>query len=93
MDDKYQVEPRALERAEQAREDLEVTKEQFRGELEAYGPKGPSWDFVAFYEELCKRFLKGRIEEQFGVLDLSILELWQHGSWSEVHHTKVSPRT
>ena len=65
LDDKYQVDPRALERAEQAREDLEVTKEQFRGELESYGPKGPSWDYVAFYEELCQRFLKGRIEEQY----------------------------
>ena len=30
---------------------------------------------------------------QLRVLDIFILELWQHGSWSEVHHTKVSPRT
>ena len=63
---KYQVDPRALERAEQARADLEVTKKHFREELESYGPNGPSWDFVTFYEELCRRFLKGRIEEQYG---------------------------
>ena len=82
LEDKYQVDPRALERAEQAREDLEVTKEQFRGELKSYGPKGPSWDFVAFYEELCQRFLKGRIEEQYGTNLLASSESLTFLSWN-----------
>ena len=66
LGDKYQIDSKALERAEQARADLEATKNQFREELESYGPKGPSWDYVTFYEELRRRFLKGRIEEQYG---------------------------
>ena len=82
LDDKYQVDPRALERAEQARADLEVRKEQFREELEAFGPKGPSWDYVAFYEELCKRFLKGRIEEQYGTNLLASSESLTFLSWN-----------
>ena len=82
LDDKYQVDPRALERAEQARADLEVTKKHFREELEAYGPKGPSWDYVTFYEELCKRFLKGRIEEQYGTNLLASSESLTFLSWN-----------
>ena len=82
LDDKYQVDQRALERAEQARADLEVSKEQFRGELESHGPKGPSWDYVAFYEELCKRFLKGKIEEQYGTNLLASSESLTFLSWN-----------
>ena len=66
LDGKYQVDPKALKRAEHAREELEETKKELKNELESYGPKGPSWDFVTFYEELCRRFLKGRIEEPYG---------------------------
>ena len=82
LDDKYQVDPKALERAEQARADLEVTKKQFREELESYGPKGPSWDYVTFYEELCRRFLKGRIEEQYGTNLLASSESLTFLSWN-----------
>ena len=82
LDDKYQVDAKALERAEQARADLEVTKEQFREELEAHGPKGPSWDYVAFYEELCRRFLKGRIEEPYGTNLLASSESLTFLSWN-----------
>ena len=82
LDDKYQVDPRALERAEQARADLEVTKKHFREELEAYGPKGPSWDYVAFYEELCKKFLKVKIEEQYGTNLLASSESLTFLSWN-----------
>ena len=82
LDDKYQVDPRTLERAEQARADLEDTKKQLREELEEYGPKGPSWDFATFYEELCKRFLKGRIEEQYETNLLASSESLTFLSWN-----------
>ena len=82
LDDKYQVDPKTLERAEQARADLEDTKKQLREELEEYGPKGPSWDFVTFYEELCKSFLKGRIEEQYETNLLASSESLTFLSWN-----------
>ena len=43
LDGKYQVDPKALERAEHAREELEGTKKELKKELES-----PSWDFVTF---------------------------------------------
>ena len=43
LDGKYQVDPKALERAGHAREELEETKKELKKELESYGPKGPSW--------------------------------------------------
>ena len=82
LDDKYQVDPKTVERAEQARADLEDIKNQLREELEEYGPKGPSWDFVTFYEELCKRFLKGRIEEQYETNLLASSESLTFLSWN-----------
>ena len=82
LDGKYQVDPKALERAEHAREELEDTKKELKKELESYGPKGPSWDFVTFYEELCRRFLKGRIEEQYGTNLLASSESLTFLSWN-----------
>ena len=82
LDGKYQVDPKALERAENAREELEDTKKELKKELESYGPNGPSWDFVTFYEELCQRFLKGRIEEQYGTNLLANLESLTFLSWN-----------
>ena len=82
LDGRYQVDPRALERAGHAREELEDTKKKLKDELESYGPKGPSWDFVTFYEELCRRFLKGRIEEQYGTNLLASSESLTFLSWN-----------
>ena len=82
LDDKYQVDAKALERANQARAELEDTKNQLKAELEDYGPRGPSWDFVTFYEELCKRFLKGRIEEQYGTNLMASSESLTFLSWN-----------
>ena len=82
LDGRYQVDPKALERAGHAREELEDTKKELKNELEAYGPKGPSWDFVTFYEELCRRFLKGRIEEPYGTNLLASSESLTFLSWN-----------
>ena len=82
LDGRYQVDPRALERAGHAREELEDTKKELKKELELYGPKGPSWDFVTFYEELCRRFLKGRIEEPYGTNLLASSESLTFLSWN-----------
>ena len=82
LDGRYQVDPRALERAGHAREELEDTKKELKKELESYGPKGPSWDFVTFYEELCRRFLKGRIEEPYGTNLLASSESLTFLSWN-----------
>ena len=82
LDGRYQVDPRALERAGHAREELEDTKKKLKDELESYGPKGPSWDFVTFYEELCRRFLKGRIEEPYGTNLLASSESLTFLSWN-----------
>ncbi|CAK9109931.1 unnamed protein product [Durusdinium trenchii] len=82
LDGKYQVDPKALERAGHAREELEDTKKELKKELESYGPKGPSWDFVTFYEELCRRFLKGRIEEPYGTNLLASSESLTFLSWN-----------
>ena len=82
LDGRYQVDPRALERAGHAREELEETKKELKKELESYGPKGPSWDFVTFYEELCRRFLKGRIEEPYGTNLLASSESLTFLSWN-----------
>ena len=82
LDGRYQVDPKALERAEHAREELEDTKKELKKELESYGPKGPSWDFVTFYEELCRRFLKGRIEEPYGTNLLASSESLTFLSWN-----------
>ena len=82
LDGKYQVDPKALERAGHAREELEETKKELKNELESYGPKGPSWDFVTFYEELCRRFLKGRIEEPYGTNLLASSESLTFLSWN-----------
>ena len=82
LDGRYQVDPKALERAGHAREELEDTKKELKNELESYGPKGPSWDFVTFYEELCRRFLKGRIEEPYGTNLLASSESLTFLSWN-----------
>ena len=82
LDGRYQVDPKALERAGHAREELEDTKKELKKELESYGPKGPSWDFVTFYEELCRRFLKGRIEEPYGTNLLASSESLTFLSWN-----------
>ena len=82
LDGKYQVDPKALEKAEHAREELEDTKKELKKELESYGPNGPNWDFVTFYEELCRRFLKGRIEEQYGTNLLASSESLTFLSWN-----------
>ena len=82
LDGRYQVDPKALERAGHARGELEDTKKELKNELESYGPKGPSWDFVTFYEELCRRFLKGRIEEPYGTNLLASSESLTFLSWN-----------
>ena len=82
LDGKYKVDPKSFERAEHAREELEDTKKELKKELESYGPNGPSWDFVTFYEELCRRFLKGRIEEQYGTNLLASSESLTFLSWN-----------
>ena len=82
LDGRYQVDPKALERAGHAREELEDTKKELKKELESYGSKGPSWDFVTFYEELCRRFLKGRIEEPYGTNLLASSESLTFLSWN-----------
>ena len=82
LDGRYQVDPKALERADHAREELKDTKKELKKELESYGPKGPSWDFVTFYEELCRRFLKGRIEEPYGTNLLASSESLTFLSWN-----------
>ena len=82
LDGMYQVDPKALERAEQARAELEDTKKELKKELESYGPKGHSWDYVTFYEELCRRFLKGRIEEPYGTNLLASSESLTFLSWN-----------
>ena len=79
LDGKYQVDPKAFERAEHAREELEDTKKELKKELESYGPNGPSWDFVTFYEELCRRL---RIEEQYGTNLLASSESLTFLSWN-----------
>ena len=82
LDGKYHVDPKAFEKAEHAREELEDTKKELKKELESYGPNGPNWDFVTFYEELCRRFLKGRIEEQYGTNLLASSESLTFLSWN-----------
>ena len=64
-------------------------------------PRDPVGDFVTFYEELCRRFLKGRIEEPYGTNLLASSESLTFLSWNygnmvrgqKYNHTKVSPRT
>ena len=59
-----------------------IRRRNLKKELESYGPKGPSWDFVTFYEELCRRFLKGRIEEPYGTNLLASSESLTFLSWN-----------
>ena len=60
---------------------LSMQKEDLKEEMLAHGPKGPRWDFVEFYEEICKIILKGDTAEgpkkiMSSTLGLVELELW-----------------
>ena len=78
----YHVPEVLFNRATQAKQTLELAKEDLKEEMLTYGPKGPRWDFVEFYEEIRKSFLEGDTAEGQKQIVVNVrshlveLELW-----------------